>query len=135
LSTQKRAAEARPDLPFHDVIDYLIRKWRGPGTVYCAYEILKAVNQLGLQELQSKLAQLAEEQVLQPRWILEAPTGRLQIGDDELNAVLSRNEYQHPETGEIIVKAALKICLVYESGPALNQLMMFSGVAVDSTAA
>ena len=126
MSTQKRAAETRPDLPFHDVLDYLIRNWRGPGTVYCAYEILTAIGQLGLQELQGKLTQLSNELVLQPKWTLDGPTGRLDISDDELNRVLSRNEYRHPVTGEIVARAALKVCLSYESGPALDRLMMFS---------
>lgn len=125
MTITKRAA-TRPDLPFHDVLDYLIRKWRGPSTEYCAYEILTAIGQLSLRELQAQLLKLAYEQVVEHLWTIEGKTSSLNLSDNELPRVLAQNSYRHPATGELVANAALKLCLSYKPGPVLNQLLMFA---------
>jgi hypothetical protein len=121
LAIKKLAAGMRSDLPLQEVVEHLIRSWRGPSTEYCAYAMLKAIGKLGLRELHASLSLLESVHMLQHSWIIEGPAGRLDVCD--VSKVFSDNQYRHPVTGEVVTNAVLKLRLIYQPGHALNEFI------------
>lgn len=116
-------AKSRPDLPVRDAAQYLVSKYTGPGTLYCAAEFLENKD-ISLQKALTTFLFLGGEpsHVVEYQWILYDSAGLpTPISSEVIQEAVTLDFLVDPLTGNEIQDFKKKVCLYYLPGNVLNE--------------
>jgi hypothetical protein len=113
------AAESRPDLPTAEVVDYLVKNYKGKGTLYPPPEVTKRVCPNQLAAVLETLTMLSSEEfgVLKKQWIFfdHDQEEMYELTSGEVADAFKYKEFFHPNSGRQVYDFSQYIAVTFQS--------------------
>lgn len=130
-----KAVAEHPELPTSTVVDCLVGKFRGVGTVYVPSEIaeLSTISDVGLILKTLDLLSKQPYAVLECQWIyIDDDNTIFELAYDEVAETFASGTFHHPKTGDPVPGYQDAIRLLYEATPTFDSMLTGSEKKKDS---
>jgi hypothetical protein len=121
------AQTMRPDLPGRAVLDYLLDRYEGQGTVYTPGEVVQALRPVAdPSQTMAALGLLAGEplDILKGQWVFVDDDGRdFPISSRDVQAAVATGEFFHPRSGNEVHDFKSHIALFFLATATLAALL------------